>query len=792
MRRPLVWFAAAFAVGIALSRWTLVSMVGWLAVAGAACALALISLRAGRSSSVLLLAASCAAGGLWSSLDRAAAVDDPFAGMLGRPVTVEGWVVRPPQVLIREGAATRTRLAVAVDRTEPPPAGGARGTVLVTVAGRRAFAYGDRIRARGRLYRPPPAGNPGEVSYRDYLRSVGIDAAMAVQRASDIRVVARGGGHLILAAAYGLRARLTAFMQGSLPGAEGALLSSLLLGDDGAIAPGLRETFRSAGLLHVLVVSGAQVALVVGSILWLGRLVRAPPQPAAAAAAGAVAFFALMTGWVPSVGRATVMALVGIAALLLRRDRDAYTALAMAALVLLVAQPALVADLGFQLSFAATWGLLYVAPALAGRIPAGPPALRSLIGMTVGAQMAVLPLLAYHAGRISLAGFVANLIVVPIVGLLVPVGFAAAAIGLAAPALGGAALAVLRPVLALLMSTAEVFAHLPGATVMVVPPGLPVLAAAYAGLAVATEALRGTVRVTPPRAVTALCAVAAVVLWMQVAAASPGDLVITVLDVGQGDSILVQSPGGAAMLIDGGGDLDGRPSGYDVGAHRVVPALRRLGVRALDVVVLSHPHEDHAGGLVAVLKNFRVDLVLDAGVPHPAPSYVALLKEIERSHIPYRLARRGMHLDLGDGVSVTVLHPEEPLLLGTGSDPHLNCIVLRVAYGDITVLLTGDIEAPIEWKLLDGGDDLRSTVLKVGHHGSETSTTPEFLDAVRPAVAVISVGAWNPFGHPRRRTLDALDAAGAAVFRTDRHGAISLTTDGRRLWVRTGHDASDR
>ncbi|MGH2348292.1 MAG: DNA internalization-related competence protein ComEC/Rec2, partial [bacterium] len=543
---------------------------------------------------------------------------------------------------------------------------------------------------------------------------------------------------------------------------------------------------------HVLVVSGAQVALVVGTILWVGRFVRAPPRPAAVTAAGAVAFFALMTGWVPSVGRATVMALVGVAASLLRRDRDAYTSLAAAALVLLIAEPALLADLGFQLSFAATWGLLYVAPALAGRIMVGPRWLRSLLSMTAGAQLAVLPLLAYHVGRISIAGFVANLLVVPIVGVLVPVGFAAAGLGLAAPALGGAALAILRPVLGLLISTAELFGRAPGATVAVLPPDVLTTAAMYAVLIGLTEAVRGAIRVTKMRVLTGGCAVLAAMLWMQAATASPGRLVITVLDVGQGDAILIQTPGGAAMLIDGGGDLEGRPTGYDIGEQRVVPALRRLGVRALDVVALSHPHEDHAGGLVAVLKNFRVGLVLDAGVPHPAPGYVALLRWIERTHIPYRLARRGMRLDLGDGVSVTVLHPEEPLLVGTGSDANLNSVVLRVTYGDVDALFLGDLEAPIEWKLLADGDDLRSAVLKVGHHGSATSTTPEFLEAVRPAVAVISVGAWNPFGHPHRRTLDALDDAAASVYRTDHHGAVTVTTDGTRLWVRTVRDARDR
>jgi competence protein ComEC len=284
-----------------------------------------------------------------------------------------------------------------------------------------------------------------------------------------------------------------------------------------------------------------------------------------------------------------------------------------------------------------------------------------------------------------------------------------------------------------------------------------------------------------------------VLLWGQVAAAlSPGRLTLTMLDVGQGDALLLRGPSGQTMLIDGGGEIEGRPTGYDVGARRVVPALRRLGVRRIDVVMLSHPHEDHVGGLLAVLQNFSVGVVLDAGLPHPAPSYVQFLRLIEARRIPYRLARRGMRLDLGDGLILSILHPQEPLLQGTSSDANLNSIVARLTHGRVTVLFTGDAEGATEAQLLDLGDDVQSLILKIGHHGSRTSTTPAFLDAVRPAVALVSVGAINPFGHPHAEIIQRLEDAGAAVYRTDRHGAITVTTDGARVSIHTVQDAGSR
>jgi competence protein ComEC len=198
------------------------------------------------------------------------------------------------------------------------------------------------------------------------------------------------------------------------------------------------------------------------------------------------------------------------------------------------------------------------------------------------------------------------------------------------------------------------------------------------------------------------------------------------------------------------------------------------------------------GGLVAVLQNFSVGLVLDAGLPHPGPSYVEFLRLVDVRGIAYRLARRGMQVDLGDGLTLSVLHPQEPLLRGTSSDANLNSIVARLTFGSVAVLLTGDAEGATEAQLLDLGDDVRSLILKVAHHGSRTSTTPAFLDAVRPAVALVSVGAMNPFGHPDAEVIERLEDAGAAVYRTDVHGAVTVTTDGARVSIRTVHDAGGR
>jgi competence protein ComEC len=280
------------------------------------------------------------------------------------------------------------------------------------------------------------------------------------------------------------------------------------------------------------------------------------------------------------------------------------------------------------------------------------------------------------------------------------------------------------------------------------------------------------------RLVAVAAAMTLVAGWFVGATQPPSLLTVIVLDVGQGDSILVRSPAGRDVLIDAGGEVGAERSGWDIGRMRVVPALRRAGVRRLDVAVLSHPHEDHVGGLPAVIENIAVGLVLEPGVPHPSPSYARFLKAVEARRIPYRIARAGASVDLGAGVLLTVIYPPEPIPPIGGDKVHAAMMVTRLDYRRASALFTGDLEAPAERVLLDFAAPLAAQVLKVGHHGSRTSTSPEFVARVHPQIGIISVGADNAFGHPHETTLRTLQAAGVAIYRTDLDGAITVTSDG--------------
>ena len=279
-----------------------------------------------------------------------------------------------------------------------------------------------------------------------------------------------------------------------------------------------------------------------------------------------------------------------------------------------------------------------------------------------------------------------------------------------------------------------------------------------------------------------LLAAVIAVWWLAWGELSSG-LTITFIDVGQGDCILVQAPSGRTMLVDGGGLPGQHAGGYDIGREVVVPALLARRVGRIDVVVVTHPDEDHIGGLPAVVGAVPVGMVLDPMLPCDSESYRRLYEEIESRGIKAHRATEGQRLNLGGGVYAEVLNPPDPRLWGTGSDDNNNSVVLRLVYGDLSVLLAADLDRVGAQRMARHGDAIRSTVLKVPHHGSAQPAVPEFMDAVRPELAVISVGADNQYGHPSEEMLRELERVRAKIMRTDEEGAVTVKLRPPKWWA---------
>ena len=609
---------------------------------------------------------------------------------------------------------------------------------------------------------------------------------------------------------------------------DAGMLNAMLFGDRAGLNHGLRLGFERTGSFHLFVVSGMHVALVAGGIFWLARRLRLRDLVATIVTISLTAGYAVLTGFGAPVQRALGMTVIFLLARLLSRERSVLNALGAAALLVLVLDPAALFEASFQMTFLAilsiagiavplgersfvryarasreladTWRDVGMEPRVAqfrvmlrvwgesiagllGRWAFGLPAavvrgslwaLELLLIGTVAEMVMVLPMAMYFH-RATVFALPANMLSVPVVGLLVPVAVATFAGVLLSPWVAAVPGAVTAMLLHGVTAVIGRFSHVAAADVRVPGPvwWVGVLALAVWGLCCwAVRRSRGWA----VAGALALPLTALTVLWPERAVESPGRLEVTAMDVGQGDSLLVVGADGRTMLVDAGGPVGGvteaaqATASFDVGEEVVSSYLWSRRVRRLDVVALSHAHSDHMGGMPAVLRNFR-PRELWVGVDANTDAYRALLAEAAELGVVVRRFRAGDRVEWGTQ-RVEVLAPFAGYA-NAGAPKNDDSLVLRVAYGKGSVLLEGDAEAPSERAMVAGGLVTPVTLLKVGHHGSRSSTTPEFFQAAAPRETVVSVGKGNTFGHPRGEVIARIAGAGARMFRTDEFG---LTT----------------
>jgi competence protein ComEC len=725
---PLAPVTVAFAGGIALGPWVGARTAWTLAVAALSLvALALVAGTPAPAAAPLLMAV--AALGAVHGRPAPLAGDHVARLELPRTARVEGRLAAAPL----RWSPDRLRLLLDVDRVDEAPRS---GRVSISVYGPApSLVETQRVAMEARLDRPVGFRNPG-----------GFDAAARLAR-EGIHVTGSAAAARLVALESPappwparVRADAVRAMGDRLPPVSAALLAGLLLGERGALPPEIHTAFRTAGVYHILAVSGFNVALLAGTVWAAVRAARGARRTAAVTAMLAVLAFAAVVGAEPSVLRATVMAVVVLAAVVLEREASATNSLALAGLVILVARPADLLDPGFQLSFTATAGIV------AAPLPRG--LLAGALGVSAAAQLAVIPVTLAHFNQVSLIGLAANLAVVPLAAAATILGLAGVAGAAVAGWLADAAFGAAWPVLLALRGAVALAASVPGAVLHGPAPGTVAIAcyvgALAAGLAAWHRGARAG-RLLGGAAVGLLGA--AIVLWAwPMLSRATGTLRVTVLDVGQGDALVIEAPDGRAMVVDAG---TGGPWRLDTGERVVAPFLWNRGIRRLAATVVTHADIDHAGGMAALQ---RLVPVGETGPPGAARPF-------------------------GGAWLAPLTAPVD--------SPRVNdhAVVLRVDLGLASILLASDIEAAAERALLAAGAPVAATVLKVPHHGAATSSTAPFLSAVRPSIAIVSVGARNPYGHPDARTLERLAGAGARVYRTDRHGAVIVETDGRTLTV---------
>ena len=757
-----VW---AVALGGLLWAWPAAVLLG--AAASVIGALALRHRWCARSCAIaLLVAAPIAAISIGFRVDQSASHPLRSAAERGAPVVLDAELSARPRGVRTEGFAARpSGVELVVLRADVRSAlidgasipSGGEVVLLAPAKGWQNLLPGQKITARGTLA-PPRSGELTVAVLRVRGPPQHAEPAPVWQRAAE---ALRGG----------LRKAST-----TLDPEPAGLLPALVVGETTDLSPRVVEEFRTAGLAHLLAVSGANLAILCGAVLLLLRAFRAGPKGCAAGAAVALVGFVILAGPEPSVLRAAAMGAVALLALVLGRERSALPALAATVIVLVLYDPALGTDPGFGLSVVATAALVLLAPrwAAALRDRGVPIGLAEALAVPIAASLATAPLVVGISGQISLVAVAANLLAAPVVAPATILGVLAA---LLAPMHQGAARLAVElagPAASWLIAVGRYAAEIPGASVGW-PSGWPggVL------LAGALVAMYGLLRLRRVRTLLAAVLVGVVVVLVPVRVASPGwpatGWAVVACDVGQGDAVvLATADEDRAVLVD---------TGPDPGP--VAACLRRLGIRRIPLLVLSHLHADHVGGLTAVLADRSVGAVAIGSSREPEWAWEEVRRLTRAAHVELVELTAGQRLDL-PGLSLEVLGPLRKGVDDTNTAINDSSLVLRAHTGAGRVLLTGDIELAGQADLLGTHEDIEAEVLKVPHHGSRFSS-PEFLAKVRPRIALVSVGAGNRYGHPNGPVVDALAGQGALVLRTDRDGdtAVLGGPDGPRV-VRRG------
>ena len=558
---------------------------------------------------------------------------------------------------------------------------------------------------------------------------------------------------------------------------QGAVLEAMLLGERGRMDEETTAALQRSGLFHLIAISGAHIGII--SVLFFSvlRFFRMPKRASYLVLIVFLLFYSLLVEGRASVFRATIMALAYLLGRLLWRESRLLNTISGSAFALLLTNPFYLFDIGFELTFAATLSIILFYRKLLGALPRLPLRMSELFAVSLTAQLGVLPIIAAAFNRVTFAALVLNFPAIPLVGVVMAAGFAFLAVS---PLSGGLA-ALMAPVLRFLVDVflwiARSLDPVPAASFRIPGPRVPVVVGYYLFLLLLLA--RPRFKGQKPLVALAFAAFGLTLVTSPFPARFSPSLRTTLLDVGQGDAILVEFPGRKKMLVDGGGVPD---AGFDIGENVVSPFLWRLGVKKLDYLVLTHAHPDHFNGLMSVARNFRAAEFWEAFSPEETPAY-STLKGILGKACVRRRVFRGFERREG-AVRIEALHPEPaaPLERKVSNDDSL---VLRLTQDGQSILLASDVGSEAERDIVLSCPGIRSRVLKSPHHGSRTSSSAEFLGAVRPEIVIISAGRSPSSGVLHPDVIERYRAAGARILRTDHDGAIEITFDGRGLFIRT-------
>jgi competence protein ComEC len=557
---------------------------------------------------------------------------------------------------------------------------------------------------------------------------------------------------------------------------QGAVLEALLIGERERLPETVISSLQNAGLFHLFAISGAHIAIISFLLFFLFKAIRIPTRVSYGLLMIVIIFFVLLVEGRPSVLRAAIMTLAFLLGKLLWKSVNLINTISISAFFLLLFNPFSLFSAGFQLTFAATFSIILFYPRIIKYLPKLPLRISEIFALSLSAQIGVLPIIALTFNRVTLSALLLNFAAIPLIGLIMASGYTFLLLSFVLPQLSAYLAEAIGLFIDILISLSHILDNFGFLSYRIPTPyGITVIGYIFFLLLFLLPVRKKIIRWL----FSAGFLIFLIILITYPFSSTSKNLKVTFIDVGQGDSILVEFPGRKKMLIDGGGTPQGN---FNIGERVVSPFLWDKGIKKIDIVVLTHAHPDHMNGLRAVVRNFGIGEFWEAYSPKNNRTYEAF-----RKFIPLSAEKKRYFMDHKismEDIKIEVLFPPEttPYTLLAEND---HSLVIKLTYGQTSFLFTGDISQDVESEISQRNTDIHSSVLKAPHHGSRFSSSMDFLLSVNPEIIIITAGKGNVYGLPNPEVLERYQNIGAEIYRTDVHGAIELTSNGKTLTIRT-------
>lgn len=623
-----------------------------------------------------------------------------------------------------------------------------------------SMKYGDSLYIEGEFKQPEEARNYKGYNYKQYLKTKKIIGTVELEK---VKILKSSNGSFI----HNIQKYIRDTINGTLTDEEGNLLLAILLGDKDKLSEDIQESFKTSNLSHMLAVSGAHVSyIILGLTYVLQNSIIGKKNGKIVCIIFLLAFMAI-TNFTPSVTRACIMAILTLFSSIIYRKSDVYTNISVAALITLIFNPYSLLDLGFQLSYGGTIGIIIFIKRIQEKKSNSKVInyIKQMALVSIYANIIIIPIMMYHFNTVSFTFIISNIMASPILGIIVITGFLFIIASITVKPLTRLIAIFIKPILSILIKISQICSKLPFSNILVVTPYMFNVISYYAIILYCIKSKKNN------KCKIIICLLIVLILTNFIIYIFPQKLRIFFIDVGQGDSTLIITPDKKTVLIDGGGS-----DSFDVGEKVLLSYLLDRRILKIDYVLISHFDTDHCGGILTIMEKVKVKNIIISEQAEHSENYERFKKLMIHKKIRLIEVKKGDKIKIGRYSEFKILFPTSRLL--SENPLNNNSIVAQFNYNNFKMLFTGDIEKLAEQQILKTEKaEIRADILKVAHHGSKTSSIPEFIKAVRPKIALIGVGKNNTFGHPNQQTIKNLENIKCRIYRTDLQGEIIIKID---------------